>query len=137
MITFEELGRTRTSSAGNLVDAGQQLVGRGVERLAAGDDVGAELGEEPLQALARGDGEGAGAAALEPGAALGDLLAHVGDVEVGHLAGVLEEGDRGLGVVGVDVDLERRLVADDQHRVAEPLQPRQEVAAARARCRRR
>ena len=69
--------------------------------------------------------------AVEPGAALGDLLAHVGDVEVGHLAGALEEGDRGLGLVGVDVDLERHLVADDQHRVAEPLEPRQEVAAAR------
>ena len=65
---------------------------------------------------------------FEPGAPLGDLLAHVGDVEVGHLAGVLEEGDRGLGVVGVDVDLQRHLVADDEHRVAEALQPRQELA---------
>ena len=55
MITFEELGRTRTSSAGDLVDPGEQLVGRRVERLAAGDDVGAELGEEPLEALAGGD----------------------------------------------------------------------------------
>ena len=91
MITLEELGKTSTSSAGDLVDTGQQLVGRGVERLAAGDDVGAELAEEPLQSLPCGHREGAGAPALEPGAALGDLLAHVGDVEVGHLAGVLEE----------------------------------------------
>ena len=70
--------------------------------------------------------------AAEPGAALGDLLAHVGDVEVGDLPGALEERHRGLGLVGVDVDLERRLVADDQDRVADPLQPGQEVARGEA-----
>ena len=45
------------------MDPGQQLVGRGVERLAAGDDVGAELAEEPLHAVAGGDRDDAGAAA--------------------------------------------------------------------------
>ena len=55
------------------------------------------------------------------------------DVEVGDLAGALEEGDGGLGLVGVDVDLQRRLVADDEDRVADPLQPRQELARRRGR----
>ena len=132
MITLEELGRTRTSSAGHLVDPGQQLVGRRVERLAAGNDVGAELGEEPLEALAGGDREGPRPPAVEPRPPLGDLLAHVGDVEVGDLAGPLEEGHRGLGLVGVDVDLERRLVADDEDRVAEALEAGQEVARGEA-----
>ena len=87
--------------------------------------------------LAGGDRDDPGAAGAEARLALGDLLAHVGDVEVGDLADALEEGDRGLGLVGVDVDLQRRLVADDEDRVAEPLEPRQELAAGEARCRRR
>ena len=62
----------------------------------------------------------------------GDLLAHVGDVEPLHVAGVLEHGDGHLGLVGVDVDLQRRLVADDQHRVAELLEPRDEGARVEA-----
>ena len=119
------------------MDPGQQLVGRGVERLAAGHDVGAELGEEALEALPGGDREHPGAPGAEPGAALGDLLAHVGDVEVRHLARPLEERDRRLGLVGVDVDLEGRFVADDEDRVAEPLEPGQEVARGQARRRRR
>ncbi len=57
-----------------------------------------------------------------------DLLAHVGDVEVGDDARVGEQRRRGVGIVGVDVDLERRLVADDQHRVAEPLELGDEAA---------
>ena len=47
--------------------------------------------------------------------------------------GLLEERDRGLRLVGVDVDLEGRLVADDEHRVAELLQHRHEGAALEAR----
>ena len=64
MITLAELGSTRTSSAGHLVDPGQQLVGRGVERLPARHDVGAELGEEPLEAAPGGNRQGAAAPAL-------------------------------------------------------------------------
>ncbi len=114
------------------VDPGQQLVGGGVERLAAGDDVGAELGEEALEALAGGNRDDAGPPRREPGVALGHLLAHVGDVEVGDRAGALEQGHRRLRRVGVDVDLQRRLVADDEDRVAEALQPRQEVPRGEA-----
>ena len=44
----------------------------------------------------------------------------------------LEERDRGLGLVGVDVDLEGRLVADDEDRVAEALEPRQVLARRQA-----
>ena len=79
------------------MDPGEQLVGRGVERLAAGHDVGAELGEEALEALAGGDRERRRPAACEAGVPLGDLLAHVGDVEVGHLAGALEEATAASG----------------------------------------
>ena len=51
-----------------------------------------------------------------------DLLAHVGDVEVRDRAGAGEQRGGALGVVGVDVDLERRRVADDEHRVADLLE---------------
>jgi hypothetical protein len=55
-----------------------------------------------------------------------DLGAHVGDVEARDLAGVVEDLRRLLGLVGVDVDLQRRVVADDEDRVADLLQPRHE-----------
>ena len=66
----------------------------------------------------------AGAAGLgvEAGGALGDLGAHVGDVEVRDRARAREDGDRALGVVGVDVDLQRRAVADDEDPVADRLE---------------
>ena len=58
----------------------------------------------------------------EPLRALRDLLVHVGDVEARDRAGAGEEGGRALGLVGVDVDLERALVADDEHGVADRLE---------------
>ena len=54
--------------------------------------------------------------------ALRDLLAHVGDVLALDRADAVEDGSRGAGVVGVDMDLEGRLVADDQNRVADLLE---------------
>ena len=47
---------------------------------------------------------------------------------IGDLPHPLEERDRGLRLVGVDVDLEGRLVADDEDGVAEALEPRQVLA---------
>ena len=66
----------------------------------------------------------------QAGVALGDLRAHVGDVEARDLAGAGEDRDRRLGVVGVDVDLQRRAVADDEHGVAQRLE-RADVARRR------
>ncbi len=66
---------------------------------------------------------------LEAGAAVGDLLAHVRDVEARHLAGAVEQRGRGAGVVGVHVHAQRLVVAHDQHRVAQPLEPRHVVGA--------
>ena len=51
-----------------------------------------------------------------------DLGAHVGDVEVGDRALLCEQRRGGVRVVGVHVNLQRRLVADDEHRVAEALE---------------
>ena len=48
-----------------------------------------------------------------------DLQAHVGDVEARDLAVVGEHGRRELGLVGVQMHLQRARVADHQHRVAE------------------
>ena len=48
-----------------------------------------------------------GARLAQARVALGDLQAHVGDVEVRDLAGVGEHGGRALGLVGVQVDLQR------------------------------
>ena len=56
---------------------------------------------------------------------------HVGDVEARDLADAVEERGRALRLVGVDVDLERVRVADDEHRVAEPLEPRDPRRRAR------
>ena len=58
----------------------------------------------------------------QAGVALGDLRAHVGDVEARHLADAGEDRDRRLGIVGVDVDLQRRAIADDEDGVAQRLQ---------------
>ena len=54
-----------------------------------------------------------------------DLLVHVGDVQPRDLGDAVEQAGRALGLVGVDVDLQGRRVADDQHAVADPLQPRE------------
>ena len=68
------------------------------------------------------------AVAGQAGIALGDLRVHVGDVEARHLARAGEHADRRLRIVGVDVDLQRRAIADDEHRVAELLQRADVVA---------
>src|SRR5258706_219434 len=82
--------------------------------------------------VAGGDGEHPRALTLQSRSALGDLLAHVGDIEVGDLAGPLKQGYGGFWLVGVDVDLERHLVADNEHRVTQTLQTWQEVARGEA-----
>ena len=71
----------------------------------------------------------AGALAL---VALGHLLVHVGDVEVRNLSVAREHRGRALGLVGVHVHLQRARVADDQHRVAERLQRRDDRPALRS-----
>ncbi len=71
------------------------------------------------------------AAAVEATVALGHLRAHVGDVQVRDLAGVGEHGRGALGRVGVHVDLQRARVADDEHRVAERFERRDEAAGLR------
>ncbi len=58
--------------------------------------------------------------------AVGHLLVHVGHVEARHLADLLEERHRALGVVGVHVHAQRAVVADDQHGVAQVLEQRRE-----------
>src|SRR5258705_431788 len=82
----------------------------------------------PLPPAPRHDGDGRTAAGLQPGSALGDLFAHVGNVQLRNLPRVREERHRRLRLVGVDVDLERGLVADDEHRVAKLLEPGHEGA---------
>ncbi len=54
--------------------------------------------------------------------ALLGLLVHVGDLDPLDRAGGSAERERGAGIVGVDVHLERGLVADDEQRVAELLE---------------
>ncbi len=55
----------------------------------------------------------------DPLVALGHLGAHVRHVEPRDLADAVEQRRRALGLVGVEVDLQRALVADHEHRVAE------------------
>ena len=98
----------------------------------------AQLGEQRREALAADDRDGAaahggagrrGAPRRRPRARRrasrsATCGVHVGDVEMGDLAGAGEHGGRLLGLVGVDVHLQRGRVADDEHRVAERLQRR-------------
>ena len=95
---------------------------------AAVDHVRAESLEQRLEPLPRHHGDDPGVRRRQAAFAGGDLLAHVGDVEPLHVSGVLEHGDGHLGLVGVDVDLQRGRVADDQHRVADLLEPPDEGA---------
>ena len=105
---------------------------RRVERRAAVEHVRAEALEQLAHAVAGDDGEhAAGVDRLaHAGGALLDLLVHVGDVEPRDLADVVEQAGRALGLVGVDVDLQRGGVADDEHGVAESLEPRRSTASA-------
>ena len=57
------------------------------------------------------------------------LLVHVRDLDSLDRARGRAERERGAGVVGVDVHLDRGLVADDEERVAEPLELRLEPVA--------
>ena len=124
--TFGEFGSTTTSSAGTSWMPAQQLVGRGVERRAAVQHVRAEALEELAHAVAGDDGEhAAGVDRLaHADRALLDLLVHVGDVEPGDLAGVLEQ--RRSARSGSSVwtwTFSVCGVADHEHRVAEALEP--------------
>ena len=132
MITFEELGRTRTSSAGTSWMPASNSKVDGLSVSPPGTTWAPERAEEALEALAGGDRKDPGPAVLQAGVTFGDLLAHIADVEVGHLADPLEQADGGLGLVGVDVDLESRLVADHQDRVAERLEAGQVLARGKA-----
>ena len=107
------------------MDAGQQLVGRGVQRRAAVEHARAHALEELGHAVAVDDREHAAEvqALLDAQGALLDLLVHVGDVEPRDRADAVEQARGALGLVGVDVDLERVGVADHEHAVAEALQP--------------
>src|SRR5204862_4893300 len=64
-----------------------------------------------------------------------DLLAHVRHVQALDVARLLEGGDGDLRLVGVYVDLQRCLVADHEHGVADLLQSRYERARIESRAR--
>ena len=52
---------------------------------------------------------------------------HVRDLDAVDRSDRGPERERGTGIVGVDVNLERRRVADDEQRVAQPLELRLEL----------
>ena len=108
------------------MDRRQQVVGGGVERRAAVEHAQAETGEQGGHPLAVDDRQAAAyrerRRAFQARIAALDLLAHVGDVEVRDDADLGEQRRGRIGVVGVDVDLERGRVTDHEHRVADPLQ---------------
>ena len=128
--TFGEFGRTTTSSAGRRLDPGEQVLGRRVQRRAAVDD---ERAEPPRTAPAaprrwrpRRPRTRRARAAPAGSATCSCMSAMSSSADV---AGAGEQRLRGVGVVGVDVDLERRLVADDEDRVADRLEPADEGVA--------
>ena len=126
---MREFGSRTTSSAGQTLDRREQILGRRVEGRATVDDGRAEALEHVLHPVPAGNRDHSREAAPEPRALVGDLLVHVGDVLARDLAGVGEQGLGGLGVVGVDVDLQRGGVADHQDGVPERLEPIDERVA--------
>ena len=113
-----------------------EVGGRRVHRLPALDDgersdVSCEALEEAPVALARDDGDDAGGRALgrrvghrgeQPLLALLRLLVHVRDLDAVDRADRAADRERGAGIVGVHVHLDRGRVADDEQRVADLLE---------------
>ena len=130
MRTFGEFGSTTTSSAGTLVDAGQQLVGRRVERRRRRRARAAPEALEELGACRRRRRRRARRsvwiASRERAPCAADLLVHVGDVEAARPSPTPSNSAVARsGLVGVDVDLERRARSPTTStRVAEPLEAR-------------
>ena len=67
-----------------------------------------------------------------PRLAFGDLLAHVGNVEVGDRTRLDEDLHRRFGIVGVDVDLQGGFIADHQDRITDLLESADELARVEA-----
>ena len=117
---------------GDCADACQKLCRRRVHGVAAGNHLGSHLAEQGFDAGAAADYHDAGSVGGQSGLTFGYLFAHVGDVEVGYFSGAIENRHRRFGVVGVDMDLEGRFVADHEHRVAQFLQIVHEIARNQA-----
>ena len=115
---------------GRRVDCGDDLLRRGVHRLAALDHAGRPeaLEETPVSLPGRNDDD----ARLERRQplqrlreallALERLPMHVGDLDAVDRPGGRAQVERRARVVGVDVHLQRRRVTDDEERVAELLE---------------
>ena len=120
------------------LDRGDDLLGRGVHRLPALEHPrGAVPLEEPAVAGAGDDGNDAGLERVvgvghvrhrpeEAAGALLRLLVHVRDLDALERPEARPRRERRPGLVRVDVDLQRGLVADDEQRVAEALELRLE-----------
>ena len=90
---------------------------RGVHRAPAVDDSRAEALEQTTIALAARDCDRLGRerqGAEQPFAAFSRLLVHVRDLHFGHAAACAADVERTSGIVGVDVCLQRALVAHDE-----------------------
>ncbi len=85
-------------------------------------------GRDPINSPALGID--AGTIVSQPLLALAHLQMHVRDVQTRYLPRLREHRGRPLGLVRVHVHLQRRRVADDQHRVPELLQRRDEAPRA-------
>ena len=127
------VGQHQDLLGGHLVDPGEDLVRRRAESRAAVHHVRAEPLEERAHAVAGRDHHRPRLGGVKPRLPRCDLLAHVSHVEPLHVAGLLEHGDRHLRLVGVDMDLQRRLVADHEDGVADLLEPRDERPGVEAR----
>ena len=136
------------------MNADQQVVSGWVEGGTAVDRVHPELLEQLAQTLSVDYGKSAAAnlcarvrggragsvASIESDPArlaqtliaLGDLLAHVGEVGMGYLSRLGEDGGSGLGLVGVQMHLECVGIADDEHGVAERFERRDEAGGVEA-----
>ena len=133
MRTFGEFGQHDDLLGGHLVDAGQQLVGRRVQRRAAVEHVRAHALEELAHAVAGDDREHAAGVERPRGRAAVrcstcSCMSATSSRETSPTPS--NSVGRALGLVGVDVDLQRVRVADHEHGVAEPLEPRRSTAPA-------
>ena len=127
-----------TSSARSRLDGGEQVGGRRVHRLAALDDpLGAEVSNSrrlpsPATTATTAERDGAaGHGGEQPLRALARSARACSRSRRPRSCRARAERERGAGVVGVDVHLQRGRVADQEQRIAEPLELRLECVVSR------
>ena len=108
------------------MDAGEDFVGRRVERLAAVEHLRSERAVKLCYPLASDNRQRAaarvsGCFAGQPLVAVGDLRRHIGNVEARYMAGAVKKRRCRFRLICMDVNPQRYLIANNEDRIAKLL----------------